>query len=588
MNRLTLSHLAFPSFLSVGLLGLLINTAVLVALREYTQLPLYVASLLAGEVALLHNYLLHCIFTFQRGRIRKHHLLLFHATALATLALSSLLLAGLVQIGSVAYPVANVIAVLMASVINYLLIARWAWRELPVGSQQQHTPHIAWRTIGLCLLAGLGGLALMALVAWASQGNWLSLPVLLVALVMFAQSTFSLYLMLYAWERPERLAASAGPTSFLPPQHSFTVLLPARHEEAVIFQTIQRVWAANYPKELLEIVVICHADDRGTIAEAQRAIQALGSPQVRVETFMGTPINKPRGLNVGLWRTHNEIVTIFDAEDDIDTDIFNIVNTVMAQEKVGVVQAGVQLMNFTDRWFSIHNCLEYFFWFKSRLHFHASVGMIPLGGNTVFIRRNLLQKVGGWDEQCLTEDADVGIRLSALGERIRVVYDARHVTREETPDTVEQFIKQRTRWHQGFLQVLRKGDWRLLPQGGQRALALYTLSYPLFQGMLTLLWPVTLLTVVGLKIPVLATMIAFLPLYALLFQLLACIVGAWMFTREYGLKFPLLLPISMTLTFLPFQLLLGISAVRAVWREARRENGWEKTRHLGAHRRVTR
>ncbi len=416
----------------------------------------------------------------------------------------------------------------------------------------------------------------------------IALLVAVFSLALFAQSLFSLYLMLYSWEQPERLLQSAGPTRFLPPQRSFTVLLSARHEEAVIAETIARVWSANYPHELMEMVVICHVEDRGTIAEARQAIAKIGSPQIRLELFANQPINKPRGLNIGLRRTSNEIVTIFDAEDDIDPDIFNMVNTVMVEENHGVVQAGVQLMNFRDHWFAIHNVLEYFFWFKSRLHFHAHVGMIPLGGNTVFIRRALLEQIGGWDENCLTEDAELGIRLSALGESIRVVYDAKHVTREETPDTVSQFVKQRTRWHQGFLQVLRKGTWRNLPKRRQRLLAIYTLTYPLFQAALALGWPLMLLMIFILKLPVPITMLSFLPLYALGFQFLACVIGAWMFTREYRLRFPLLMPLSMALTFLPYQALLGYSAVRAVWRELRQENNWEKTRHVGAHRSVVR
>jgi cellulose synthase/poly-beta-1,6-N-acetylglucosamine synthase-like glycosyltransferase len=115
------------------------------------------------------------------------------------------------------------------------------------------------------------------------------------ALLLFAQSLFSLYLMLYTWEEPNRLEASKGPGSFLPPQNSFSVLLPARHEEAVIFDTIKRAWAAKYPSELLEIVVVCHADDEGTIAEARRAIGEIDSARVRVETFSTEPINKPHG-----------------------------------------------------------------------------------------------------------------------------------------------------------------------------------------------------------------------------------------------------------------------------------------------------
>ena len=65
------------------------------------------------------------------------------------------------------------------------------------------------------------------------------------------------------------------------------------------------------------------------------------------------------------------------------------------QEGVNVVQSGVQLMNYESNWYSTLNVLEYFFWFKSRLHYHARVGMTPLGGNTVFVRTDVLRAVGG-------------------------------------------------------------------------------------------------------------------------------------------------------------------------------------------------
>lgn len=361
------------------------------------------------------------------------------------------------------------------------------------------------------------------------------------------------------------------------------MLLPARHAWAVIYRTIHHAWAVNYPRELLEIVVICHADDHGTIAEARRAIAAIGSKRLRVETFDDAPINKPHGLNVGLRTTRNAVVTIFDAEDDIDAEILNVTNTVMMREQVGIVQAGVQLMNYRDHWFSIHNCLEYFFWFKSRLHYHAHHGMVPLGGNTVFIRRKLLEQAGGWDETCLTEDAEIGIRLSVLGKRVRVVYDPQRVTREETPDTIAQFIKQRTRWHQGFIQVFRKGAWRGLPRLDQRLLAIYTLTYPLFQAMLFLLWPAMLIAVLWLKLPVSVALISFLPLYAFVLQLFVSVVGAYLFCREYAMRFTPLLAVQMTLTFIPYQLMMSVSAVRAIMREALRQNNWEKTAHSGAH-----
>jgi len=416
--------------------------------------------------------------------------------------------------------------------------------------------------------------------------NLITLGVVGISLLLFGQSLFSIYLMLYSWDRPERLAGSSGTRSFLPPRLSFSVLLPARHEASVIFETIGRVVAVNYPTSLLEVVVVCHEDDVDTIEEAHRAIRELGARHARVETFSDGPISKPHGLNVAFQRTSGRVITIFDAEDDIDPEVFNMVNTIMLEEEVGIVQGGVQLMNFLDHWFSIHNVLEYFFWFKSRLLYHAEKGMIPLGGNTVFIRADLVERVGGWDEYCLTEDADIGLRLSALGEPIRVVYDARRVTREETPESVGSLIRQRTRWHQGFLQVLRKGTWRDLPTLGQRILAVYTLSQPLFQAILMVLWPITLLTGLWFKLPVSAAMGSFLPLYTLVFQFLITVVGGFAFAREYDFRFPLWLPLAMAVTFLPYQWLLGISAVRAVYRQLRRDIGWEKTAHVGAHRRL--
>jgi glycosyltransferase XagB len=427
----------------------------------------------------------------------------------------------------------------------------------------------------------------------------LSVPLLVLSIVVLAQALFSLYLTVYSWEHPGRLARSHGPASRDPSTLSFSVIVPARDEARVIYQTLMRLWRADYPiarddqtyheryvskRRLLEIVVVCHQDDRATISEARRAAFNIGSSGVRVVTFAGEPINKPHALNVGLAATRNDVVAVFDAEDDVHPDLLAIVATAMDQEGVGVVQSGVQLMNFRDHWFGLNNCLEYYFWFKSRLHFHARHQMIPLGGNTIFIRRDLLKQVGGWDEACLTEDADIGVRLSALGEPIRVIYDAERVTREETPADTAAFVRQRTRWHQGFLQVLRKGDWVRLPTVRQRLLALYTFSYPAIQVPLVAMWPIAVLGGYFLNTPIVIAMVTFLPMYALFLQFLVTLVGARMFTREYGIRLPVRTFLMLAITYLPYQWLLAFSSARAAYRELEVHEEWEKTLHVGAHR----
>jgi cellulose synthase/poly-beta-1,6-N-acetylglucosamine synthase-like glycosyltransferase len=407
------------------------------------------------------------------------------------------------------------------------------------------------------------------------------------SLLLAGQAAYSTALMLYAWEDDEKRGRNRVPTTFAPPRYSFTVLLPARHEEAVIQDTIQRVVDLNYPRELVQVLVVIEAGDHGTIAKVNEKLAALrraGVDHVRLITFADPPINKPHGLNIGLRNASGDVVTIFDAEDEPHGDILQVVNTVMSQEQAPVVQCGVQLMNYADRWFSALNVLEYFFWFKSRMHYHAKVGMVPLGGNTVFMRRSLLEQMHGWDQNCLTEDADIGIQLSTARVPIRVLYDDDYVTKEETPPSVEQFIKQRTRWNQGFMQVLGKGTWRHLPTWPQRLLALYTLSFPLFQAITTLYVPISLWMMFAVKMPVLVAMISSLPLYVLFVGFVISLVGLYEFTHVHRLRPSRLSPLWMMIAYLPYQWILGYAALRAVWRQLRGMNTWEKTAHVGAHR----
>ncbi|MEN9938696.1 MAG: hypothetical protein RLZZ387_5275 [Chloroflexota bacterium] len=407
------------------------------------------------------------------------------------------------------------------------------------------------------------------------------------SVLLAAQSAYSAALMLYAWEDDAKRDQNRAPRTFAPPRRSFTVLLPARHEEEVIQETIQRVVELRYSRELVEVLVVIEAGDHGTIAKVEEKLaelRARGVSHVRLITFDDPPINKPHGLNVALRHATGDVVTIFDAEDEPHPDILNAVNTVMVREDAPVVQCGVQLMNYADRWFSSWNVLEYFFWFKSRMHYHAKVGMVPLGGNTVFIERALMERMGGWDQECLTEDADIGVRLSADRVPVRVLYDDDYVTREETPPTVGQFIKQRTRWNQGFLQVLGKGDWRRLPTLKQRLLALYTLAFPLFQALTMLYVPVSLGLMLLVKLPVLVAILTLLPVYMLIIQLGISLVGLYEFTSVHRLRPSLLSPLLMLVTYLPFQWLLAAGALRGVWRQLRGMNSWEKTKHIGAHR----
>ena len=408
-----------------------------------------------------------------------------------------------------------------------------------------------------------------------------------ISLLLSIQAAHILYLMIYTWDQPDAEQLAKAPELLAEPHLSFTAILPARHEEEVIARTVDRMVHSNYPTSLFQVLVVCSADDTGTIEQASQKIaelRAQGYNNAEVVVFDDEPINKPHGLNCALARATGEVVTIFDAEDEMHPDILAVVNTVMTNEGVNVVQAGVQLMNYSSNWYSTFNVLEYFFWFKSRLHHHAKHGSIPLGGNTCFFTRELLERVGGWDESNLTEDAEIGLRMSALGEKIRVIYDDRYVTKEETPPTLGSFIRQRTRWNQGFMQTLAKGTWKQMPTRHQRFLACYTLAFPYAQALLGVYTPLALIMMIVLHAPVGVALVSFLPVLLLVAHFLTAAVGLREFTEAHGLLPSRSTVIKMAFTWLPYQLVMAYAAVRAVRRQLAGRRDWEKTEHIGAHR----
>jgi len=417
-------------------------------------------------------------------------------------------------------------------------------------------------------------------------GSALAIAFALITALITVQAVFNIRLRLFIWEDPEHVWLNRAPGNYQAPSLSFTILLPARHEEDVYRETIQKIYDLNYPKELVQIVAVCREDDEATIGEALAKIGELHDPRLQLLVFNDTPINKPHGLNLGLRVAEGDVVAIFDAEDEPHRDILNIINTIMLEDPVDAVQSGVQLMNYNTKWFCFLNVLEYFFWFKSSLHFFARIGMIPLGGNTVFVRRELVEQLGGWDENCLTEDADIGIRLSVGGARIRVIYDDAFVTREETPATISQFVKQRTRWDQGFLQILLKGDWLGLQTFTQRGLALYVLVMPELQALFGLMVPISLLSILFLHIQIWLAMFTFLPLGCLVLSIFIELVGLREFKKAHDRPWSWREAGVLVLSFFPYQWLLGFSAMRAVYRHLKGASNWEKTLHLGQHRRT--
>src|ERR1700754_540759 len=115
-----------------------------------------------------------------------------------------------------------------------------------------------------------------------------------ISLLLTIQAAHTLYLMIYTWDQPDVDGRTKAPDHFAAPALSFTALLPARHEQEVIARTIDRIVHSNYPSHLLQVLVICSADDTGTIARVREKLEDLryeGINNADLVVFDAQPVN---------------------------------------------------------------------------------------------------------------------------------------------------------------------------------------------------------------------------------------------------------------------------------------------------------
>ncbi|MFJ9012544.1 GtrA family protein [Streptomyces canus] len=113
-------------FAVVGGVGTVVNTAALYLLHRLLGVPLVAASVLAVELAVVHNYLVNNRWTFGMRVLSVRRFGKFNVSMLAGLAVNVLVLWALVHVGA-HLVVANVVAIGAAFGVNYTSSTLWVW-----------------------------------------------------------------------------------------------------------------------------------------------------------------------------------------------------------------------------------------------------------------------------------------------------------------------------------------------------------------------------------------------------------------------------------------------------------------------------
>lgn len=362
----------------------------------------------------------------------------------------------------------------------------------------------------------------------------------------------------------------------------FTVLVPMFREAEVLPRLAESLRALDYPLGKLDIKIVLEADDAETI-EAARRLGLEGVFEV-IRVPPSLPKTKPKACNFALRFARGEYLVVYDAEDRPEPDqLRKVVATFgRAAPDVACLQCRLNYYNASENWLSRMFTLDYALWFDLILPGLERLNIpIPLGGTSNHFKIDVLRELHAWDPFNVTEDADLGIRLSEKGYRVSIVDST---TFEEASCHAGNWIRQRSRWIKGYMQTLLVHTRRPLHLIAKTGLLGFlgfvffiggTVLSGLFNPLFWVLYLVWLLLEAG-------GFDAVFPQSLLLISLINLLMGNGAFIF-LGMIAPLrrgwlsLIPFS--LTAFGYWVLISIAAYKALWQLVYNPFYWEKTRH---------
>ncbi|MFP7254395.1 N-acetylglucosaminyltransferase [Virgibacillus sp. 7505] len=287
----------------------------------------------------------------------------------------------------------------------------------------------------------------------------------------------------------------------LPSYPSVAVLIPAHNEGVVIKQTLEAMIRLKYPGAL-DVYVL---DDASTDDTAE-IIQKFSSTFSRIHYLKvppGSPKGKSRVLNYGLSVTTSDYFIVFDADNQPAED--SVMELIHAAERtpdaggaVGYVKTINADRNVLTRMISIEFQVFQLLMQSGRWKMFKTGS---LAGTNMLLRRSVLQEAGGYDLYALAEDAELTVRLTALGWKLPVVHHSR--TWEQEPEKISIFVRQRTRWLTGNIYLLEKSfhEWSYWKGKTFVHSFQHVLTYLLFVLMLLFSNTWFILSLLGVNLP---------------------------------------------------------------------------------------
>jgi len=312
-------------------------------------------------------------------------------------------------------------------------------------------------------------------------------------LYLITANLYDIWLYRHKQTRKPFVSDPLGPMP-MPPytQHTpglVSVIISAHNETKVITRSLDSLRKSRYP--YMEVIVADDASQDGTLQLVRDYI--VRHPDLNLRVYrMRKNIGKGAALNCLLRRyVHGEFVMTLDADSIVHPDTIGNALSYFADPNIAGVAANVRIMD-DPTVLGVLQKFEHMIGYRSKKMYSLLNCEFVIGGVASTYRMSVLERVGYYDTDTVTEDIGLSIKITSLGNRThRMVYAADVVAMTEGVASFRALVKQRYRWKYGSFQNIIKYRHIILSLDTQysRALTLYRLPMALISELVLLLAP---------------------------------------------------------------------------------------------------
>ncbi len=266
------------------------------------------------------------------------------------------------------------------------------------------------------------------------------------------------------WSKPHRRPFRVDADAPLP---KVSIHVPAYNEPPqMLIETLAALARLDYP-DYEVIVVDNNTKDEGAWRPVEQHCARLGP---RFRFFHVDPLAgfKAGALNFALRQcaTDAQVIAVIDSDYQVEPAWLRDLVPGLAEPNVAIVQAPQDYRDGGESAFKAMCYAEYRGFFLIGMITRNERNAIIQHGTMTLVRRQALEQVGGWAEWCITEDAELGLRLFEHG--CEAQYLPRSYGRGLMPETFTDYKKQRFRWAYGAVQILRAHARALFSHADER------------------------------------------------------------------------------------------------------------------------